>query len=417
MDKFIIEGSHKLKGTVYISGSKNAALPILASALLNEKPLVIKNVPKLKDVFTTIKLLQEMGCKCDFADSLKIDCSTIKSTKAPYELVKTMRASILVLGPLLARFKHACVSMPGGCAIGVRPVNLHIEALKNMGAQITIEDGYIKAQADELKGADIYLDLPTVTGTENIMMAATLAKGYTTIKNAAKEPEIVNLAEALNKMGAHIAGAGESIIKIEGVDHLHESSDLSIMSDRIEAGTFMCMALATGSSIDIKHAPTCAMDAIRDKFLEANGIIKKVDDETIKVWGENIKPINIKTMAYPGFPTDMQAQFVSMLTRASGVSIVEETIFENRFQHVAELKRMGADITLSGNKAIIKGVDELTGAPVMATDLRASASLVIAALSARGITDISRIYHLDRGYEQLDVKLSNLGAKIRRVKE
>lgn len=417
MDKFIIEGSHKLNGTVYISGSKNAALPILASTLLNEKPLVIKNVPKLKDVFTTIKLLQEMGCRCDFADNLKIDCSDVKSVKAPYELVKTMRASILVLGPLLARFKHACVSMPGGCAIGVRPVNLHIEALKNMGADITIKDGYIQAQTDKLKGADIYLDLPTVTGTENIMMAAVLADGCTTIKNAAKEPEIANLADALNKMGAHITGAGESIIKIEGVDHLHGENDLSVISDRIEAGTFMCMALATGSSIDIKHAPDDVMYAVCDKFREANGIIKKIDDETIKVWGENIEPINIKTMAYPGFPTDMQAQFVSMLTRARGVSIVEETIFENRFQHVAELRRMGADITLSGNKAIIKGVDKLTGAPVMATDLRASAGLVVAALSARGITDISRIYHLDRGYEQLDVKLSNLGAKIRRVKE
>ncbi len=417
MDKFIIEGGYKLKGEVEISGSKNSSLPIMAAALLTDKEIILNNVPNLRDINTMIKLLKELGCVIERQDkTLKIDCSNIKSTTAPYELVKTMRASILVLGPLITRFKQANVSMPGGCAIGVRPVNLHIKALEQMNADISIEKGYIVANTEKLTGNEIYFDIPTVTGTENIMMAAVLAKGKTVLKNAAKEPEVVDLSKMLNSMGANIQGAGTSTIIIEGVESL-KGTTYTVMNDRIEAGTLMCASLITSSFITLKNAPTYAMDAIIGKFKSMGGIIETIDKNTIKTGGEKIIPINIKTSAYPGFPTDMQAQFMSVLSLAKGTSIIEETIFENRFQHVAELNRLNANITAIGNKAVIKGTDKLIGAKVMATDLRASASLVIAGLSAYGQTEISRIYHLDRGYEQLEKKLSALGAKIRRVKE
>ncbi len=416
MDKFVIEGGKKLKGQVDISGSKNASLPIIAASLLTKEDVVLSNVPLLKDITTMINLLTELGCTIKRQDKqLLINCSQLHSFDAPYNLVKTMRASILVLGPLLARFKHAKVSMPGGCAIGVRPVNLHLKALNAMEAAINIEEGYIVAKAKILKGNEIYFDIPTVTGTENIIMAATLAQGTTVIKNAAKEPEIVDLTNMLNKMGAKIQGAGTSTITINGVGELH-GVEYSVMNDRIEAGTFMCAALATSSFIKMNNVPIYAMDAIFDKFKEMGGCVELIDETTAIVGGEAIKPINIKTSVYPGFPTDMQAQFISVLSMSNGVSVVKETIFENRFQHVAELNRMNANILVSNNQAVIKGVSKLKGAKVMATDLRASASLVIAALAAVGTTEILRIYHLDRGYENIEKKLSKLGANIRREK-
>ena len=416
MDKFIIEGSKKLSGTVKISGSKNASLPIMSAALLTKEDVILKNIPDLKDINTMINLLKHLGCKIKKeGDVVTINCSSIDSPEAPYELVKTMRASILVLGPLLARLNSAKVSMPGGCAIGVRPVNLHLKAFESMDASISIDEGYIVAKTNKLKGSDIYFDIPTVTGTENVVMAATLASGKTVIKNAAKEPEIVDLANMLNKMGAKIEGSGTSTITVEGVDRL-SGVEYTVMNDRIEAGTFMCAALITSSFIKMVNTPVYAMDAIFDKFKEMGGVVDVEDDSAVIVGGETIKPVNIKTSVYPGFPTDMQAQFISVLTLADGVSIVKETIFENRFQHVAELNRMNADIVVSNNQAVINGVKQLKGARVMATDLRASASLVIAALAAAGSTEILRIYHLDRGYEKLEQKLSNLGANIRREK-
>ncbi len=416
MDKFIIEGGNKLQGRVKISGSKNAALPIIAAAILTDEELILKNIPDLKDITTMINLLKELGCFAKKENgTLYIRCKNIKSSKAPYELVKTMRASILVLGPLLARTGVAYVSMPGGCAIGVRPINLHLKALEIMGANINIDKGYIVAQSKKLTGGEIYFDTPTVTGTENILMAAATAGGKTVIKNAAKEPEIVDLANILNNMGANIEGAGTSTIIVNGVKKLG-GIEYSVMNDRIEAGTFMCAALITSSFIEIENAPVYAMDAIVDKFREAGGIVEQKGDNLIIAGGKIIKPVNIKTSVYPGFPTDMQAQFISVLSLAEGVSIVKETIFENRFQHVAELNRMNADIVVSNNQAVINGVETLIGATVMATDLRASASLVIAALAAEGVTEILRIYHLDRGYENMETKLANLGAKIRRIK-
>ncbi|WP_291491029.1 UDP-N-acetylglucosamine 1-carboxyvinyltransferase, partial [Desulfurella sp.] len=369
MDKFVIEGSKTLHGSVEISGSKNAALPIIAATILCNKPCTLNNVPDLADINTMLKLLENMGCRYSFENNtLHIDCSNLKSTKAEYELVRKMRASILVLGPLVAKYNKAVVSLPGGCAIGVRPVNLHIEALKSMGAKINIEQGYIHASSKKLKGTEIYLDMPTVTGTENIIMAAALSEGKTTIYNAAKEPEVVDLANFLNKCGAKITGAGSSTIEITGVENL-EGCDYEVMPDRIEAGTFMCIAHATKSSLTIKNAPVYCMHAIIDKIKEAGADVQ-INDNTIVISHSKFLPVNIKTFAYPGFPTDMQAQFTAMLTLASGTSIIEETIFENRFQHVAELNRMGANISISGNKAIVVGVKKLLGAPVMATDLR-----------------------------------------------
>ncbi len=416
MDEFVIEGGNRLKGTVAISGSKNASLPAMAAALLTSETVTLRNIPELRDIATMKRLLEELGCTVvRKGNALEINCSRLRSTLAPYELVKTMRASILVLGPLVARMKKAEVSMPGGCAIGVRPVNLHLKALESMGTSIDIESGYIVASANNLVGNEIYFDIPTVTGTENVMMAATLSRGTTVIKNAAKEPEVVDLSRLLNKMGAKIKGAGTSTITIEGVESLG-GADYSIMYDRIEAGTFMCAALITSSMIELSNMPLEAMDAICDKFREMGGRIEKLENGNVLVGGEKISPVNIETSVYPGFPTDMQAQFMSVLTLADGVSIVKETIFENRFQHVAELNRLSANIVVSNNQAVITGVKSLKGATVMATDLRASASLVIAALAAEGTTRILRIYHLDRGYEKLEKKLSDLGAKIRREK-
>ncbi|WP_025270634.1 UDP-N-acetylglucosamine 1-carboxyvinyltransferase [Hippea sp. KM1] len=419
MDKFVIEGPTKLKGEAYISGSKNASLPMMAAAILTSEPVVLSNVPRLKDIDTMCKLLVRLNCRCERKENndLVIDCSSINSDFAPYELVKTMRASILVFGPLLARLRSAHVSLPGGCAIGVRPVNLHIAAMKNMGASVEIEEGYIVARSDDgLKGEKIYFDIPTVTGTENVLMAASLARGRTVIKNAAKEPEVVDLARMLKAMGAKITGEGESTIEVEGVDRL-KGVNYRVMNDRIEAGTFMCAALITGSAIELVNAPLYAMDAIVDKFVEVGGVIRNIDDNRIEVKGNALNPISIKTAVYPGFPTDMQAQFMAVLTLANGTSIIEETIFENRFMHVAELIRLGANIIISGNRAVIEGVDRLIGATVMATDLRASASLVLAGLAAEGRTEVLRIYHLDRGYESLEKKLSSLGANIERLKQ
>ena len=416
MDKFIIDGGYKLSGTVKISGSKNSSLPIMAASMLTDQDVVLENVPHLRDINTMIKLLKELGCTVENKnETLTINCKNANSLRASYDLVKTMRASILVLGPLISRFRYAEVSMPGGCAIGVRPVNLHLKALEKMGASISMEKGYIVAKAETLNGAEVYFDIPTVTGTENVIMASVLAKGTTAIKNAAKEPEIVDLANMLNTMGAKIKGVGTSTIIVEGVDSL-SGADYTVMSDRIEAGTFMCAALITSSKITIENIPVYAMDAVFEKFKTMGGFTEKIQDNSVLVSGSKINPANIKTSVYPGFPTDMQAQFMSVLSLADGTSIIEETIFENRFQHVAELNRLNANITAIGNRAVIRSVDKLIGATVMATDLRASASLVIAGLAAEGVTEILRIYHLDRGYEHLEKKLSSLGAKIRRVK-
>ncbi len=417
MDKFVIEGPNSLKGEVTVSGSKNASLPMMAAAILTTEDVVLHNVPDLKDITTMCKLLVELGCRCKREDkTIVINCSNLDSNKAPYELVKTMRASILVLGPLMARLHNAEVSLPGGCAIGVRPVNFHIDGLRALSANVKIENGYIVSTAKKLKGGSIYFDIPSVTGTENLMMAATLADGETVIKNAAKEPEVVDLAKMLIMMGAKIDGIGDSIIRIDGVDKLN-GVEYTVMNDRIEAGTLMVAALATSSEVTIKGMPIYAMDAIVDKFKEIGGKLEIIDKDVAVVGGKTIKPTIISTAVYPGFPTDMQAQFMAVLSLADGSSIIKETIFENRFMHAAELNRLGANIVISGNEAVVNGVDRFVGATVMATDLRASASLVIAGLAAEGKTEVLRIYHLDRGYEKLEEKLSDLGAVIRREKE
>lgn len=416
MDKLLIFGGTSLKGSVTISGAKNSALPIMASTLLAQGVHTLKKIPKLRDVFTMTELIKRMGGIVEFNEVCRIDTTKINRFEASYDLVKTMRASILVLGPLVARFGKAKVSLPGGCAIGARPVNLHLAGLEKMGAKISLEEGYIIARASRLRGAKIYFDIPTVTGTENLMMAATLAKGTTVLENAAKEPEIVDLANYLKLMGAKIEGAGTSIITIEGVDELIPFQDYEIIPDRIETGTFIAIAGASGGDITLKGCRIDHIDAIMVKMKDA-GVSFKQTKEGLRVIGPK-KPeaVDIKTMPYPGFPTDMQAQFMAMMTIANGTSVIKETIFENRFMHVAELRRMGADITVEGNTATVRGVKKLKGAPVMATDLRASASLVIAGLIAEGETIIDRIYHLDRGYEELDKKLIQLGAKIKRIK-
>lgn len=416
MDKLLIFGGTSLKGSVTISGAKNAALPIMASTLLAQGVHTLKKIPKLRDVFTMTELIKRMGGIVEFNEVCRIDTTKINRFEASYDLVKTMRASILVLGPLVARFGRAKVSLPGGCAIGARPVNLHIMGLEKMGAKIFLEEGYIIAKATRLKGTKIYFDIPTVTGTENLMMAATLAKGTTVLENAAKEPEIVDLANYLKLMGAKIEGAGTSIITIEGVDELIPFQDYEIIPDRIETGTFIAIAGASGGDITLKGCRIDHIDAIMVKMKDA-GVSFKQTKEGLRVIGpKRPEAVDIKTMPYPGFPTDMQAQFMAMMTIANGTSVIKETIFENRFMHVAELRRMGADITVEGNTATVRGVKKLKGAPVMATDLRASASLVIAGLIAEGETIIDRIYHLDRGYEELDKKLIQLGAKIKRIK-
>jgi len=420
LDKLIIEGGAKLNGEVTISGAKNAALPILCAALLAETPLTLTSVAALKDIDTTLKLLDTMGVQVE-RDGAKVvlDASEVGSFEATYEMVKTMRASILVLGPLLARFGSARVSLPGGCAIGSRPVDLHIKGLEAMGAAIHITKGYIQASTlhlpkRRLQGTRYYMDMVTVTGTENLMMAAALAEGTTILENAAKEPEVVDLAECLNKMGANISGAGTDVITIEGVEKLNGASH-DIVCDRIEAGTYMVAAAMTGGEVKLNNARADLLDAVIEKLRESGAEVR-VDDASITVKGNGkLNAVNIRTAPHPAFPTDMQAQFMALNTVAEGVAKVTETIFENRFMHVQEMQRLGADISIDGNTALVKGVDILDGATVMATDLRASASLVLSALVARGETVIERIYHLDRGYEFLEDKLTKLGAKVRRV--
>lgn len=417
MDKLIVTGAGPLDGEVLISGAKNAALPILISSLLVDGKLTLSNVPHLQDITTTMSLLAFLGVEMEVDERMNIcaDASAINQVRAPYDLVKTMRASILVLGPLLARMGHAEVSLPGGCAIGSRPVNLHIKGLEAMGAKVVIEDGYIKATAKRLRGARIFMDMVSVTGTENLMMAAALAQGVTVIENAAREPEIVDLADCLNAMGAKISGAGSAEISIEGVDSLHDASH-RVIADRIETGTYLVAGAVTRGRVKARRTEARYLDAVLDKLTEAGADIS-IDGDNIELnmHGKRPKAVNVHTAPHPAFPTDMQAQFVTMNSLAEGTSKVVETIFENRFMHVQELQRMGAIIDLEGNTAFITGRNKLRGAPVMATDLRASASLVLAGLMADKPTVIDRIYHIDRGYESIEEKLSRLGADIRRI--
>jgi UDP-N-acetylglucosamine 1-carboxyvinyltransferase len=416
MQKLLIRGGRKLQGNVTISGAKNAALPIMAATILSPGKHKVQGVPPLRDVFTMGRLLEHLGAGFSLEDSTaSIDTGRINNHKAPYDLVKTMRASVLVLGPLIARYGRARVSLPGGCAIGARPINLHLMGLEKMGAQITLDRGYVNARAGRLKGADIYFDIPTVTGTENLMMAAVLAEGRTRLENAAREPEVKDLADALNIMGARIKGAGESVIEIEGVREL-APVDYRVIPDRIETGTFIAAAGITGGDITIEGARVDHLDAVIAALMET-GISFEVTEKGLRVRGpERPESRDVKTMPYPGFPTDMQAQFMAIMSIARGTSIISETIFENRFMHVAELIRMGADISIEGSAATVRGIRSLKGAPVMATDLRASASLVVAALAARGETIIDRIYHLDRGYDSIEKKLRLLGASIERIR-
>ncbi|MGM8850294.1 UDP-N-acetylglucosamine 1-carboxyvinyltransferase [Salinicola sp. V024] len=418
MDKLIITGNGPLDGEVWASGAKNSALPILAATLLADEPVTIGNLPHLQDITTTLELLGRMGIEPVMGEkmSIQIDGSQVRDCHAPYELVKKMRASILVLGPLLAHFGTADVSLPGGCAIGSRPVDLHIRGLEAMGAEITVENGYIKARVNgKLKGATIFFDTVTVTGTENLLMAATLAEGTTVLENAAREPEVVDLAECLIAMGANIRGQGTDTITIEGVERLH-GCHYEVMPDRIETGTFLVAGAATGGRVRVRKTRSDILEAVLAKLEEAGATITTGEDWIeLDMGGRRPKAVNLRTAPYPAFPTDMQAQFVAMNSVAEGTGTVVETIFENRFMHVQELNRMGAHIALEGNTAVVTGVEKLSGAPVMATDLRASASLVIAAMLAEGETMVDRIYHIDRGYECIEEKLQLLGARIRRV--
>jgi UDP-N-acetylglucosamine 1-carboxyvinyltransferase len=417
LDKLQIQGGTPLEGEVRISGAKNATLPILAAALLADAPVVIGNVPHLQDVTTTIELLGQMGASVTIDEHMRIevDPSTVRECFAPYDLVKTMRASILVLGPLVARFGRADVSLPGGCAIGARPVNIHVAGLQAMGADIRIEGGYIRARAERLRGARLVLDTVTVTGTENLMMAATLADGETVIENAAREPEVVDLANFLIAMGADIHGAGTDKIVIEGVKCLR-GTHYDVLPDRIESGTYLVAGAITRGHVRIKNTRPEHLDAVLGKLREAGATLASGDNWIeVDMRGRRPRAVDVRTAPYPAFPTDMQAQFAALNTIAEGVGTITETIFENRFMHMLEMRRLGAEIRLEGNTAIIKGVNKLTAAPVMATDLRASASLVLAGLVAEGRTDVERIYHIDRGYEAIEEKLAQLGAQIRRV--
>jgi UDP-N-acetylglucosamine 1-carboxyvinyltransferase len=417
LDKLIIYGGKRLKGEVEIGGAKNAALPIMAASLLAGGYYTIRRVPNLRDVMTMGRLLANLGAGFHYEDKKAlIDTGKIRVFEAPYDLVRTMRASILVLGPMLARYGRAKVSLPGGCAIGARPINLHLAGLERMGADIRLESGYVIAKTKRLRGTSIYFDTPTVTGTENLMMAASLAKGSTVLENAAREPEVTDLADALIAMGANIKGAGGSVIEIEGVDALNPV-EYSVIPDRIEAGTFMTAAGITGGDILMKGCRSDHLDASVMKLKETGLEFENVAGGMRVIGSSRPKSANVKTMPYPGFPTDMQAQFMALMCIADGTSVMKETIFENRFMHVAELRRMGADITVEGGTSTVKGVARLRGAPLMATDLRASASLVLAALAAKGETVIHRIYHLDRGYERMEEKLKKLGADVKRVKE
>ena len=419
MDKLLIRGGCPLAGEVPISGAKNAALPQLCAALLSAEPVALHNVPQLQDVATVLKLLRHMGARAERdtvrADEVAIDASRIALPEAPYELVKTMRASILVLGPLLARFGRARVSLPGGCAIGSRPVDQHIKGLQQMGAEIVVEHGNIVARASRLKGARITTDMVTVTGTENLLMAATLAEGETVIENAAREPEVVDLANALVAMGARIQGAGTDRIVVQGVAELHGATH-RVMPDRIEAGTFLCAVVAAGGEVVLTRAHGPSMDATLDKLREAGARLEVGPDWIRLAMDGRPRAINLRTAPYPGFATDMQAQMMAVNCVAEGTGVITETIFENRFMHALEMQRLGADITIEGNTAVVRGVKTLSGATVMATDLRASAGLVVAGLVADGETVVDRIYHLDRGYERMEAKLAALGARISRAK-
>jgi UDP-N-acetylglucosamine 1-carboxyvinyltransferase len=420
MDKLVVTGGGRLTGEVVISGAKNAALPILCACLLSAEPLKLTNVPELNDIGTMLKLLAQMGVKVEReGENVTLDASGLNNPLAPYELVKTMRASILVLGPLVARCGEARVSLPGGCAIGARPVDQHIKGLQSMGAEVGVEHGYVVAKVSRLKGARLFTDMVTVTGTENLMMAACLADGETVIENAAREPEVVDLAQCLISMGAQISGAGTDLIRIRGVEKLHGASH-RIMPDRIETGTFLCAAAITGGDIRLLGTSTGYLDAVVDKLLDAGCEIsgeKTATHECIHIIAPpRLKAVSIRTAPYPAFPTDMQAQFMAINAVADGTAIIRETIFENRFMHAVEMQRLGADIKIDGNTAVMKGVEKLQGATVMATDLRASASLVVAGLVADGETHIERIYHLDRGYANIEAKLNALGANIRREK-
>ena len=417
MDKLLIEGGVPLSGEIAISGAKNAALPILCAALLTAEPLRITNLPRLNDVRTMLRLLAQMGVKVadEGPDAVTLDASGLDNPVAPYDLVKTMRASVLVLGPLLARAGEARVSLPGGCAIGARPVDQHIKGLQAMGAEIAVEQGYVQARAARLKGARLFTDMVTVTGTENLMMAAVLAAGETVIENAAREPEVVDLANCLVAMGAQISGAGSDVIRIRGVDRLHGTAH-RVMPDRIETGTYLCAAAVTGGAVRLTRTSASYLDAVVDKLMDAGcDIVPERDAIRLKA-PPKLTAVSIRTAPYPAFPTDMQAQFMAINAVAEGTAVIRETIFENRYMHAVELARLGADIRIDGNTAVVKGVPHLNGATVMATDLRASASLVVAGLVAQGTTIVDRIYHLDRGYEKLDEKLSALGARVRRTK-
>jgi UDP-N-acetylglucosamine 1-carboxyvinyltransferase len=416
VDKFVIKGGRKLQGEVRVSGSKNAALPLLASSLLCDGWNTYHNIPDLVDIKTIKKLLGNLGATIEGGETLRINTGNLKRCEAPYNLVRTMRASVLVLGPLVARMGQARVSLPGGCAIGARPVNLHLKALQELGAEIDLRDGYIEAKAPRLKGATIYFDISTVTGTENIMMAAALAQGTTVLENAAKEPEVVNLAETLNGMGAKVSGAGTDVIVIEGVDSLHPA-EATVIPDRIETGTYMIAAAITGGDVTIRRCQPGHLDALITKLRETGVSIEPVHDGVRVTGGREIRAVDIKTLPYPGFPTDLQAQVMALMATGKGVSVITETIFENRFMHVGELMRMGAVVKIEGSRAIVRGVKKLKGAPVMATDLRASASLVLAGLAAEGRTDLLRVYHIDRGYQSIEKKLSALGADIQRMKD
>jgi UDP-N-acetylglucosamine 1-carboxyvinyltransferase len=414
MDKIVIEGGLPLNGEVKISGSKNAALPILAATLLAPGVHRLANVPPLADIRTTRRLLGLMGLQFEDGEPLLVDSTRLTGWMAPYETVKTMRAAVLVLGPLVARARQASVSLPGGCAIGARPIDQHLKGLEAMGVKITLNQGYVEAKARRLKGAEIIFETPTVTGTENLLMAATLAKGTTVLKNAAMEPEVGDLARFLTAMGAEIEGIDTEVLTIHGVPELHPVT-YTIMSDRIEAGTYLAASAITRGEVTLTNAPVAHLSAVLEKFHEA-GVRLTTEPGKITVHpGGTLTGVDVRTLPYPGFPTDMQAQFMALMCLAKGASVITETIFENRFMHVSELKRLGADIAVSGNHAVIRGVKQLKGAPVMATDLRASASLVIAALAAENTTEIHRVYHLDRGYAHLVEKLSHLGARIKRV--
>ncbi len=415
MDKLVIEGGVSLKGQVSISGAKNAALPLMAASLLASGKHTFANVPRLRDIRTMQVLLSNMGAVSEQGDRFELDTSDIRTFEAPYELVKTMRASVLVLGPLLARYRKARVSLPGGCAIGARPINLHLRGLQQMGVDIELDHGYVIASASRLRGAVISFDQVTVTGTENLMMAATLADGVTVLQNAAQEPEVVALAEYLNKMGARIEGAGTTEIKIDGVREL-TPSDFTVIPDRIETGTYLAAAGITNGHLKLRGCRPDHLDAVIQHLAQAGLAIEAGQDSLEVRRVSKIRSVDVKTRPYPAFPTDMQAQFMALMALGDGVSLITEQIFENRFMHVLELKRLGAEIELEGRTAVVRGVRRLSGAQVMATDLRASASLVLAALAAEGVTEIHRIYHLDRGYETIEKKLAAIGAKVWREK-